>query len=530
MNLYLTTSNIDNSEDVQSLSPAPSPRLAPSPIEANFPSGTRSFSGYSSTSSVTSYSTISAVSKATSISSTSSRRRGYVRPQGASFAPSAKNRESVMSLGSIAHLQYYFARTGLLDGRSGQMVKKKENGEYDIPTLSVRSSSETFDSPIDEEGALLFEAAKEDGDEIMLPPTVSTYRNGTQYVPPPPSQQALKRELVDSLENALHAIEASEQTQKSGEPPTQGFFELEGLQILDTTTLAIRAAKQYYTQHPNPGRLNSIKPDQELRKGLYNVLEVLKKAANRSFAGGWKEEERLTILVWVSDVGMMIDKEAKFEEKERRQRKQWQWVDDSNWINDDRGRTLDFLSFLLTELDTPAEETHTALQHKFWHTLIDGKKLIALHNAAVRRSKRQFGYVEKCHDDVNKPYRRAENIRYWLKAAELRFEIKFFQKLDVLSTVNSKPEEAETMKDFEHVVMEWAEGVRKDLTKDWNGEEEKKLHARARSLALASPLGSPCKNLNGKKEVPPPVPAMPRVPISTEDMIESPLSSSPIVR
>lgn len=432
-----------------------------------------------------------------------------------------------MSLGSIAHLQYYFARTGLLDGRSGQMVKKKDNGEYDIPKVSLRPSSETFESPIDQEGALLWEAAKEDGDEIMLPPTVSTYRNGTQYVPPPPSQQALKRELVDSLENALHAIEASEKSQKSNESPTQGFYEVEGLQILDTTTLAIRAAKQYYTQHPNPKRLNSIKPDQEIRKALYDVLGVLKQAANRNFAGGWKEEERLTILVWVSDVGMMIDKEAKLEEMERRQRKQWQWIDDSNWINDEHGRTLDFLSFLLSETDTPAEQTPAALQDRFWHTLIDGKKLIAMHNAALHRSKRQFGYIEKCHDDVNKPYRRAENIRYWLKAAELRFEVKFTQKLDVLSTVNSKPDETQIMKNFEQVVMEWARGVRKDLTKDWNGEEEKKLHARARSLALASPLGSPSKNSQGRVETPPPVPAMPRDPIPAEDTMESPAPSSP---
>src|SRR3954464_11875677 len=97
------------------------------------------------------------------------------------------------------------------------MVKKKENGEYDIPKVSVRDSTEVFASPIEDEGALLWEAAQLDGDDIMLPPTVSTYRNGTQYVPPPPSQQALKRELVDSLENTLHAIEASEKTQRDGE-------------------------------------------------------------------------------------------------------------------------------------------------------------------------------------------------------------------------------------------------------------------------------------------------------------------------
>lgn len=507
MSLFVSTNNHDD-EDAQSISSSASPHLAPSPLamESGYASGNRSFSGYSSMSSLTSSSNLSSVSKATSISSTSSRRRGYVRPQGASFAPSAKNRDSVMSLGSIAHLQYYFARTGLLDGRSGQFVRKKENGEYDIPKLAIRSNTETFESPIEDEGALLWEAAKEDGEDIMLPPTVSTYRSGTQYVPPPPSQQTLKRELVETLENALHALEASEQTSQSDETPTQGFYELEGLQILDTTTLAIRAARQYYTHHPNPQRLASIKPDAEIRKQLYQVLEVLKKLASRNFAGGLREDERLTILVWVSDVGMIIDKEAKFEENERRKRRQWQWIDDSNWIGDANGRRQDFLGFLLQETDVTDEDLYPELDDdNFWLTLIDGKKLIKMHNAAVKKSKRQFGYIEKCHDDVNKPYRRAENIRYWLKAAELRFEVKGL-KLDVLATVNANSgneSSKSALNAFKDTVFRWLDGARADLTKDWNGDEEKRLHARARSLALASPLGSPSKGTTTKDDVPP---------------------------
>jgi hypothetical protein len=42
-----------------------------------------------------------------------------MRPQGTEFSTSARSRESVMALGSIAHLQYFFAKTGLLDGRGG---------------------------------------------------------------------------------------------------------------------------------------------------------------------------------------------------------------------------------------------------------------------------------------------------------------------------------------------------------------------------------------------------------------------------
>jgi hypothetical protein len=89
-----------------------------------------------------------------------------------------------MSLGSIAHLQYYFARTGLLDGKGGQFAKKKETGEYDIPRLSLGDGGgEVVDSPIDEEVQLLWEAAQEDGHDVMLPPTVSTYSHKPIYVP-----------------------------------------------------------------------------------------------------------------------------------------------------------------------------------------------------------------------------------------------------------------------------------------------------------------------------------------------------------
>ena len=47
------------------------------------------------------------------------KRRGFSRPEGTEFANSARSRDSVMALGSIQHLQYFFARTGLLDGKGG---------------------------------------------------------------------------------------------------------------------------------------------------------------------------------------------------------------------------------------------------------------------------------------------------------------------------------------------------------------------------------------------------------------------------
>ncbi|ETN39467.1 uncharacterized protein HMPREF1541_05691 [Cyphellophora europaea CBS 101466] len=458
-----------------------SPNLLPTPISSCF-SESRSVSGISSISSQS-----NASDPRRSVSGSTSRRRGYVRPQGANFAHSAQQRESVMSLGSIAHLQYYFARTGLLDGKGGQMAKKKKNGEYDIPKISDRPESE---SPLDEEVQMMWEAMQEDGEDIMLPPTVSTYSHRQQIITPLPDQKSLKRELVEALENSLQAIEACERTAESDEAPTQGFHEVQGLHVLDTTTLAIKAARDYYTQHPNPERLSAVRPVQQLRKELYSVLEVLKKCAARNFVGGFKEDERLAVLIWVSDVGMMIDQEAKLEEKEKKERKDWGWMEDAKWAGNETGRDLNFLHFLFkkAKVDLPSDAVPPGPE--FFRSLADGRDLNRMHNVAVKESKRQFNLIDSWHEDTAKPYRRADNLRFWVKAAELRWEVKL--KFDVMGVANQKEDDA-VWDSFEAAIRSWAQHVRAELTKDWNGEEERRLHARAKSLALASPMGSPAK-------------------------------------
>lgn len=202
------------SPNLRAFSPSPSRESTPALSPSISISPNRSFSNVSSLTSQSSRSS----NRSCSLPSSTSRRRGYVRPQGATFAPSAQNRDSVLSLGSIAHLQYYFARTGLLEGKGGQLAKTKQNGEYDLPipsryplrrTESDVGSSVT-ESPVEDEGALLWDAAQEDGEDVMLPPTVSTYAHRSHSVSSPPDQKSLKRDLVDALENALHALEEVE--------------------------------------------------------------------------------------------------------------------------------------------------------------------------------------------------------------------------------------------------------------------------------------------------------------------------------
>ena len=396
-----------------------------------------------------------------------------------------------MSLGSIAHLQYYFARTGLLEGKGGRTAKKKENGYYDIPRLSLSETQDLVESPIEEEAQAMWEAAQEDGADVMLPPTVSTYSHRSTYVAPPPEQKTMKKDLVEALENALQAIESCEGSSSGdAENQSQGFYQIQGLHVLDTTTQAIRAARLYYTLHPHPQKLNSIRSDQDLRKDLYSVLDVLKKCASRNFAGGFREDERLAVLVWVSDVGMIVDREAKMEEAEKTERRDWHWMADAKWVGRERERDVNFLNFLLDGTGQRPSVEASKERPDFFRNLADGRHLVRMHNAAVKRSKKQFDFIKTFHEDVAKPYRRADNLRYWLKAAELHWELKL--RLDVMAVAN-QVEDGMTWTTFEEVVRTWSRWVRAELTKDWNGDEERKLHARARSLAMASPLSSPAR-------------------------------------
>ena len=201
-----------------------------------------------------------------------SRRRGYMRPQGTDFAESARSRESVMSLGSIAHLQYYFARTGLLDGKGGQLARKKQQrATLDLSSLdtnpgslpkivgsdvdsSYASTGSSPDFNSQEFGTDLVESPTEEIEEFyednfsdvgdMLPPTVSTYHHREKVVPKPPTIMELKSELEQTLGDAKIALDEVEArrvgTYKApAEAPkypnmpeenSQGWFELQGMQ------------------------------------------------------------------------------------------------------------------------------------------------------------------------------------------------------------------------------------------------------------------------------------------------------------
>ena len=453
-----------------------------------------------------------------------------------------------MSLGSIAHMQYYFARTGLLDGKGGQLAKEKEK-ELKKKSSSMNVGKENYEpsvagSTMDDltlgslnlnDGVSSYAISDpgqdysvmespteltESGDAWstttgvaeppMLPPTVSTYKQKPSYTEPLPDMPVLRRELKEALQDACKVLE---ETQKN-EPPSEstpesqeanqsnGFHEVQGLHLLDIITLAIRAAKNYYTAHSNPQRLYAFRTEKDIRADLYKVLDVLKRMASRNFSGGIRMAELTEILLWIESIDQLLKKEERLEQQETEEREKWVWRE-GDWTGKEREREWLFLKTCDTDVDSvlPQWEERTPDSEPeqptaFLQALADGQRLVKLHNAFVARSKRKFGEITNWHADVAKPYRRAENLRFWIKAAELRWEIKI--SVPVTEIVNAS-QDGEAWRAFDEAVLKWCRGVREELTEEWRVEaaNEKK---RPPELKIEVPDAEPAVHGNGEQQ------------------------------
>lgn len=445
------------------------------------------------------------------------KRRGYVRPQGTNFAKSAQSRESVLSLGSIAHIQYYFARTGLLDGKGGRLMKKRKDGRETLDLSALDTSFLVPNSGSDADstyastasspelsaqlGGLMVESPLHDynedvdqdvsGDEDdnplhLLPPTASTYIHREKVIEPPPTLNQLRQTLVDALNNATIALEDAKHARTPPASPlpmprveptnpatpdakNRGWFEVQGMHMLDIMTLAIRAAKMYYTAHEHPERLLAIKSEKEIRGELLYVLEILKRMATRGFANGIRTAERETMNDWVDGVRNMLRREKVLEYEERDLIASWTWLHADGWVGREIEREYAFLKSMDPEPDTlpPLSlvndvKDDSQLPTPLLAELRTGLRLVQLHNAAVKKSKRPFGAISTFHTEFNKPYRSAENLRFWVKAAELRWEADV--KFDVMGVVNS--EDRDAWEGFEEVIWKWCRTVREELSEE----------------------------------------------------------------
>jgi len=194
----------------------------------------------------------------------------------------------------------------------------------------------------------------------------------------------------------------------------------------------------------------------------------LKRMATRSFATGMRTEERETMEKWVEGVYDMLKQEESMEELERKQRNSWIWMDDTKWEDGASNVEREYAFMKSMDPESASLPTWTSLEDvrddelptPFLGELRTGLRLVKLHNAAVKKSKRPFGAIPTFHTDTGKPYRCAENLRFWIKAAELRWEV--ILKVDVMGVVHGTDRAA--WLGFEAAIWKWCEKVREEIS------------------------------------------------------------------
>lgn len=370
-----------------------------------------------------------------------------------------------MSLGSIAHIQHYFARTGLLEGKGGHV------GQAPLKILQEEREKENA------EPESLFGDFTRDLPASLpqyLDPTASTYRQAPIQGQPPPSIDVLRRELRETLTDAksvLANLQSVDEFNKEDPDASQGWHEVEGAHVIDLVTLALRAAKEYYVCHTCPARLFRLRSERQLRADAHNVLDVMKLVASKNLRGGFRTTEVDAIRGWATGIEDLVNQDETAEQAAESFQRQWPWMR-GDWTGRERERERLFMySFdpLADSRPLPVWKDHdsnSAEPSLFLFELRDGVRLIKLHNALVQASKRRFGQVDKHHADTEKPYRRSENLRYWIKAAELRWEVKLDLPASALAVAQSGRGDAKVWKMFDIALLQWCRAVREELTRE----------------------------------------------------------------
>jgi len=96
---------------------------------------------------------------------------------------------------------------------------------------------------------------------------------------------------------------------------------------------------------------------------------------------------------------------------------------------------------LLTQFDPSEPKLPAPSTRQFLDTLRTGTKLCLIHNALTHFSQRPFGLITRFHTDTNVQYRITDNLRYFAKAAEIRWEINLDWDVEEIWRANERGDE-----------------------------------------------------------------------------------------
>jgi len=381
-------------------------------------------------------------------------RRAYKKPsKPREFAKSAKKRQSVLALGSITHLQHFYAKRGIII-----KPKKPKHIEEAEKKLTINTNS-----------SYLLQVTEEPDD---FPPT-----------PLPPSPPPLPTFLTSKLDVEMdpdvllgncHAdIQAMLDAwcMITGEAKSeQDPVPVDILAAVESTTKAVQSIRNYTM-------VKDDITDESLAKIRSSALEVLEMISDlekthrdddtddsgsedghlyKSSNYTSLDKQRATLQKYIQ----IVEEFLLFDDKEI-------YPPNTSYLrtnSDDEKKD----SNLLSQLTPPLSPGHSNLDwsnpdhfgsdklaryhafleaHRpskskrlpdytplpdpksdkagFFASLADGKLLCTIYNTIVRRSKRPFGFIDKIHEDTLRTYRATENLKFFAAAVKFRFDIKF---------------------------------------------------------------------------------------------------------
>ncbi|KAL1914718.1 uncharacterized protein VTP21DRAFT_7976 [Calcarisporiella thermophila] len=443
---------------------------------------------------------------------------GFVKPppSGKKFATSAQKRSSVLALGSIAHLQAFYARkqlkrdakTNMLGfQRRKKLTDQQQSDAADAPLQSLAEEPEGFDPDLD-----------------RLP---------SPGPPPLPFVEVDVETDLDVLLAGCHTqiqhmlttwnmITGLPEQHESGD-------ELAVLPLMESVGKAVDAVKTYTIHRGDLSREAQVK----IRRATLTLLEVIKELEVKSRIGACEDEgnenEGEPTGRGEEGEGMHEDERSGGREngapeehgyiyrtytysdlaRERETIQSYldvvqnfvfhpphgnqissplsipsfvgldlaspplsppltfpEWLDEQCFISDDLGRYRAFLEGNRQNQDSlepPLPDPHED-KAAFLASLCDGILLCQVYNQVVRKSRRPFGLINKIHTDTTRTYRAIENLRFFAAACKFRFDIAFRKEEFDASAIARQTEQG--LEQIEKALARFADTVIEELRND----------------------------------------------------------------
>ena len=119
----------------------------------------------------------------------------------------------------------------------------------------------------------------------------------------------------------------------------------------------------------------------------------------------------------------------------------------------------------LSQFDPSEPKLPPVSSREFLDTLRTGTKLCLIHNALTHFSLRCFGLITRFHTDTTVQYRVTDNLRYFAKAAEIRWEITLDWDVEEIYRITPKGDEM-----LKSQLGRWCQHVINEMCKIYQNE------------------------------------------------------------